>query len=263
VFIVIIIIIIIIIIVYSCKICPLVKLCLWCRYLLLHAIKERGWKIRVEKIWSPLQKLWILGRHGYRWQIERHAPAAARGPVAPHVSAHVYLDMSQCLPYGCFTEFFLDCDIMCITCFRDKIKLCEWDARDYITHLISSYILLKCAYKHLHNLLCSLKLQIKDVCNIQHPKCSCLNFTAVWYIFISKLRKALVKPKASNYNAGSSRNSCSTGVCVCVRICTLNIHYVEWMSSAANKGIRFNDDWLLSFSFLDPHKIVIFVVIPT
>jgi hypothetical protein len=54
-----------------------------------------------------------------------------------------------------------------------------------------------------------------------------MHFTAVpvWYMymFISKLWKALVKPKASDYNAGSSRNSCGTGVCVCVHIYTLNI----------------------------------------
>lgn len=150
--------------------------------------------------------------------------------------------------------FFFFCDVIYITCVRDKIKLCEWDAKDYMTHWISSYILLQCAYKHLHNLLCSLKLQIKDVCNIQHPKCSRLNYTAVWYIFISKLWKALVKPKASDYNAGSSRNSCSIGVCVCVRIYTLHIHYVEWMSSAANKGIRFNNEFYLAFHFWIPTR---------
>lgn len=72
------------------------------QYLLLHAVKERGRKVWIEKIWSPLQKFGILGRHWYGRQVEGHATTSSGRPVAPHVSSHV--NLSKTVTISCESE---------------------------------------------------------------------------------------------------------------------------------------------------------------
>ena len=47
---------------------------------------------------------------------------------------------------------------------------------------------------------------------------------------------------------------------VCVHICTLNISYVELISSGQIKELDLIDEGLFSLSFIDPLKTVIFAL---
>lgn len=65
--------------------------------LVLDAVKERGRKVRVEKLGPPLEEVrifWGHGPHGGHGQVEGHAPAAAGRPVVPHVGTHVHLQVA-------------------------------------------------------------------------------------------------------------------------------------------------------------------------
>lgn len=70
---------------------PCAALPSYSNHLVLDAVKERGWKVGVEKLGSSLEEVRIFWRQGRHGQVEGHAPAAARGSVVPHVGTHVHL----------------------------------------------------------------------------------------------------------------------------------------------------------------------------